>query len=87
MTCPLCARTHPAPGALETTPPIPCGRCWASLSPAAKAPYLLILRTSPELAAFKSRDPMPHVGAFSPAALAYVVHLEARIASHTRSTE
>jgi hypothetical protein len=39
------------------------------------------------LAAFKSRDPFPHVGAFSPAALAYVVHLEARIASHTRSTE
>jgi hypothetical protein len=39
------------------------------------------------LAAFKSRDPFPHVGAFSPAALAYVTFLEARIASHTRSTE
>ena len=86
MTCPICTRTHPAPGALETTPPIPCGRCWASLSPAAKAPYLFALRTSPELAAFKSRDPMPHVGAFSPVALAYVLHLEAR-ASQTRSTE
>ncbi len=87
MTCPLCARSHPAPGALETTPPIPCGRCWAALSPAAKAPYLHTLRTSPELAAFKSRDPMPHVGAFSRVALAYVTFLEARIASHTRSED
>jgi hypothetical protein len=87
MTCPLCARTHPAPGALETTPPIPCGRCWASLSPAAKAPYLHTLRTSPQLAAFAHRDPFAALGRMSPAALAYVVHLEARIASHTRSTE
>ena len=86
MTCPICARTHPAPGALETTPPIPCGRCWASLSPAAKAPYLLILRTSPELAAFAHRDPFVALGKVSRVALAYVTFLEAR-ASQTRSAE
>jgi len=86
MTCPICTRTHPAPGALETTPPIPCGRCWASLSPAAKAPYLLVLRMSPELAAFAHRDPFAELGKVSRVALAYVLHLEAR-ASQTRSTE
>ena len=86
MTCPICTRTHPAPGALETTPPIPCGRCWASLSPAAKAPYLLILRTSPELAAFAHRDPFVALGKVSRVALAYVTFLEAR-ASQTRSAE
>ena len=86
MTCPICTRTHPAPGALETTPPIPCGRCWASLSPAAKAPYLFTLRTSPELVAFAHRDPFAALGKVSRVALAYVLHLEAR-ASQTRSTE
>ena len=86
MTCPICARTHPAPGALETTPPIPCGRCWASLSPAAKAPYLFTLRTSPELVAFAHRDPFVALGKVSRVALAYVTFLEAR-ASQTRSTE
>ena len=86
MTCPICARTHPAPGALETTPPIPCGRCWASLSPAAKAPYLYALRTSPELAAFAHRDPFVALGKVSRVALAYVTFLEAR-ASQTRSAE
>ena len=86
MTCPECRREHPAPGALETTPPIPCGRCWAALSPAAKAPYLYALRTSPELAAFAHRDPFVALGKVSRVALAYVLHLEAR-ASQTRSTE
>ena len=86
MTCPICTRAHPAPGALETTPPVPCGRCWASLSPAAKAPYLLVLRTSPELAAFAHRDPFAALGKVSRVALAYVAFLEAR-ASQTRSTE
>ena len=88
MTCPICGRTHPAPGALEATPPIPCGRCWASLSPAAKAPYLERLRASPELArAFGHRDPFAEIGKVSRVALAYVLYLEARIASQTRSTE
>lgn len=88
MTCPICARTHPAPGAVETTPAQPCGRCWASLSPADKAPHLERLRASPELAgAFGHRDPFVTLGKVSRVALAYVIHLEARIASQNRSTE
>ena len=88
MTCPVCAHTHPAPGALEATPAQPCGRCWASLSPADKAPHLERLRASPELAgAFGHRDPFATLGKVSRVALAYVEHLEARIASQNRSTE
>ena len=56
------------------------------VSPAAKAPYLYALRTSPELAAFAHRDPFVALGKVSRVALAYVLHLEAR-ASQTRSTE
>ena len=89
MTCPVCARTHPAPGALETTPAQPCGRCWAALSPADKAPYLFALRTSPELGAtFASRDPVRELPGENRRRLyEYVLHLEARIASQNRSED
>lgn len=87
MVCPECGRKHPAPGAVEATPAQPCGRCWASLTPERKAPYLFRLRASPELAkAFGHRDPLRELGKVSRVAHAYVTFLEAR-ASQTRSED
>lgn len=75
LRCPLCAAPYPV-STLSALPPVelPCSRCWSTLEPPLRAPFLRRSRAAvPETRALAHRDPVP----YAPATLqAYVRHLE-----------
>jgi hypothetical protein len=79
MICPMCASSFSLRASGPRPPPDqPCGACWQRLSPESRAPWLRVLRATSALqAALGHRDPARYA---PPTLVAYVAHLEARLA-------
>lgn len=79
MICPICASSFSLRASGARPPPDqPCGACWQRLTPEARAPWLRVLRSTQALhAALGHRDPARYA---PPTLVAYVAHLEARLA-------
>ena len=76
IACPVCARPFEV-AAVADPVALPCGACWRNLSPAAKAPFVLALRTAPAARRILGhRDPIPHC---PPSVRAYVMLLESML--------